>query len=480
MAQTDLTDDGAWLTGLATSMLVEHDYYPVIEGALPDGLRGTLYRNGPGQFELGGARKTHLLDGDGMIQAFDFDHGRVRYRNRFVRTEKYLTEQQAGRLVLPTWTTRAPGGMLRNAGHRIRSQAGVTTLVKGDCLYAFDEVGLPYGLDPHTLETRGEQPVGPEGLRLDYKAHTKTDARTGDWVLLAFEHGPRNHIHLVEHDRQGNYRRHQRVASPRASYIHDWFLTEHYALVLLHPIELSLPRYLSGLSSFTDSLSWKPDHGNLLMVLDRSGHEPPLTLEAPASFMWHSLNAYEQGAGIIADFVGYEAPDHFIGERAAFRQIMTGEQGLAQHPGMLHRYVIDLASKRLTQEIICERNCEFPMPDLRMATKRHRYGYMTTAPAPTVFHNGLARIDVDSGRLDIADMGERTHLGEPIFVPDPVVPGEHGWLLSLGLDGVSGNSFLGVFRSEALDDGPLARVWLTHPTPLSFHGYWHTPSTNGV
>lgn len=480
MGSVNVTDDKTWVSGLATSMSIEHDYFPAIEGDLPEGLRGTLYRNGPGRFELGGVRKNHLLDGDGMIQAFDFQDGRVRYRNRFVRTEKYLAEQQAQRLFIPTWTTRAPGGMLRNAGHRILSQAGVTTLIKGDCLYAFDEVGLPYGLDPQTLETRGEQAVGPENLHLDYKAHTKTDARTGAWVLLAFEHGPRNHIHLVERDHQGALQQHHRVVAPRASYIHDWFLTERYVLVLLHPIELSLSRYLSGLHSFTDSLSWKPQKGNLLMVVDRSGSMLPQILEAPACFMWHSLNAYEQGAQIIADFIGYDAPDHFIGERAAFRQVMAGKPGLAQHPGTLRRYIIDSAHKRLTEEIICTRNCEFPVSDPRMATQHHRYGYMTTAPAPTVFHSGLARINVNSGQMDVVDMGDRTHLGEPIFAPQPDSPSKSGWLLSLGLDGTSGNSFLGVFRSDALADGPLARIWLTHPTPLSFHGHWHDASTGGI
>ena len=191
------SDNKSWLAGLARSMTEEHDYLPRVEGSVPPALRGTLYRNGPGRFDLGGTRKTHLLDGDGMIQAFDFGAGKVRYRNRFVRTEKYVAEEQAGRVLLPTWTTRAPGGMLRNMGNRIKSQAGVTTLVKNGCLFAFDEVSLPYGLDPDTLETRGEQQVGPPAIRTDYKAHTKTDAKTGEWLLLGMQYGPRTYLDLV-------------------------------------------------------------------------------------------------------------------------------------------------------------------------------------------------------------------------------------------------------------------------------------------
>jgi len=467
------TADVSWLSGLASTLEAEHDYRPRIEGRVPAALRGTLYRNGPGRFDRGGARKRHLLDGDGMIQAFDFGGDGVRYRNRYVRTAKFLEEQQAGRYTRPTWTTRAPGGPWRNAGKRIRSQAGVTTLVKNGCLYAFDEVGQPWGLDPRTLETRGEQALGPAGIRLDYKAHTKTDPDTGDWALIAFQHGPRNHVHLVEHAADGTFRRHQRVASPRAAYIHDWFLTGRHALILLHPLELSLPGYLAGLRSFTESLGWDASQGNLLMVIDRSGENPPRILEAPASFMWHSLNAYERDRTIIADFVGYAAPDHFIGERAAFRRIMEGAMGEARHPGLMRRYVIDPSRRRVAEEVLCERNCEFPVVDPRLATRPHRYAYVTTAPGPSVFHSGLARIDTSGGEAEVIDMGPRTHLGEPIFVADPAARDERGWLLSLGLDGASGTSFLGIFPSDALADGPVARIWLTHPTPLSFHGYWH-------
>src|SRR5918997_6541130 len=65
----------------------EHDYVvDEIEGRLPAGLVGTLYRNGPGKNEVGGKPYAHLFDGDGLLSQFAFDGKRVHYRNRFVRT----------------------------------------------------------------------------------------------------------------------------------------------------------------------------------------------------------------------------------------------------------------------------------------------------------------------------------------------------------------------------------------------------------
>jgi len=471
--QTAATATIGSLAGLASSMMQEYDYFPEVRGRIPLELEGTLYRNGPGRFELGGARKRHLLDGDGMIQAFDFAQGRVRYRNRFVRTRKYQAEQDAGRFVMPTWTTRAPGGMVRNVGNKIRSQAGVTVTLKNDCLYAFDEVGLPYGLDPDTLETWGERQVGPAGMHIDYKAHTKTDGRSGQWLLLGVEHGPRTWLDLVVRDRYGRQLSHQRVASPRPSYIHDWFFTERHVVILLHPVELSLPRFLSGLASFTDSLQWRPQKGNMVVVLDRAGAGSPVFLETDACFMWHSLNAFELGDSIVADFVGYSAPDHFLGEKAAFRMIMEGRSGLEQNKGMLRRYIINMPRKCLAQDSLSEENHEFPMVDPDVAGYRHRFGHFTTAPGATVFHNGLARVDMDNGRREAIFVDDAAHLGEPVFVRDPLSAAEQGWLLTLGLDALTGRSFLAIFRSDRLSDGPFARVLLTHSTPLSFHGYWH-------
>jgi len=477
MAQDAVATDTAahakeWLSGLACSMSREHDYYPTIEGRLPAALQGTLYRNGPGRFEFGGARKTHLLDGDGMIQAFDIHNGRVRYRNRFVRTEKFLAEERAGRLMLPTWTARAPGGVLRNIGNRIKSQAGVTTLVKNSRLLAFDEVGLPYGLDPQTLATIGLQQVGPPDVHPDYKAHTKTDPETGNWLVLGVENGARQRLHLVEHAADGTLLRHHRIDSPRQSYIHDWFATERYVLVLLHPLRVSMGRFLSGLSSFTDSMRWEPGKGNLLVVIDRNAAAEPVTIETSACFMWHSLNAFEAGDSIIADFVGYDEPDHFMGEDAAFRAIMYGRQGLQECSGTVRRYVVKLRQKQIIEQVLSDENHEFPVLDPRKALHRHRFGYFTTGPPGTVFHNGLARLNVDTGQRDVATLGDCVHLGEPIFVPDREASDEQGWLLSVGLDGSSGRSFLGIFRSERLADGLLAKVLLEHPTPLSFHGWW--------
>jgi len=67
----------------------------IVEGEIPAALSGTLYRNGPNpQFAPRG--NYHWFDGDGMIHAFFFRDGKVDYKNRWVRTERFRQERAAG------------------------------------------------------------------------------------------------------------------------------------------------------------------------------------------------------------------------------------------------------------------------------------------------------------------------------------------------------------------------------------------------
>ena len=87
----------------------------VIEGRLPPGLRGTLFRNGPGLMSRGEERYRHWFDGDGFVQAWSLADGQARHQGRFVQTEKFRAEQAAGRFLLPAFGTAIPTYSSRNS-----------------------------------------------------------------------------------------------------------------------------------------------------------------------------------------------------------------------------------------------------------------------------------------------------------------------------------------------------------------------------
>ena len=461
-----------WMALLGASLAEEKTYRPRTSGVIPADLRGTLYRNGPGLFERDGLRKRHLLDGDGLIQAFSFDDSGVSYRTRFVRTEKFLAESKAGKYLHPTWSTRAPGGPLKNLGGPILSQAGVTVVEKNGALLAFDEVNPAYQLDPQSLETIGPHSFGSYDFGVNWKAHTKTDGKTGEWVLFGQDYGRTNLLGFCVFDAAGKKLSYRTLEVPKPLYIHDFFVTRNHVVFLLHPVVVSPFPFLLGMRSFIDSLSWEPDLGNIVMVAEKHADNPPLILETEPAFMWHSLNAFEEDGVIVADFVGYDAPDHFIGEQALLATLMQGHEGEASSPGTMRRYRIDLNQARLSEEPVNDASFEFPMTDPRVQGQPYEVGYFTHAASGQWQQNAIARMVMATGEIETFPMGERSYAGEPVFAPRPGGRIDDGWLLTEVLDGDSGLSRLEIFDARRVSNGPVATVELEHHVPISFHGWW--------
>jgi all-trans-8'-apo-beta-carotenal 15,15'-oxygenase len=461
-----------WLTLLGQSETGGRDYAPDIEGDLPQGLTGSLYRNGPGLFERGGVRKPHLLDGDGLVQRLSFADGQVRYQNAFVRTSRFEKEQAAGKYLQPSWSMRKPGGMLANIGTpHIGSQAGVTVYPFNGELYAFDEITPAYLLDPASLATLGTKQLGDPAQNFMLKAHTKIDPVTGDWLLTAITHGPTMKLHAIVHGADGRLKSHQVIDSPRQVYLHDFFATEHYFVFALQPLYISLLGLLSGTSSYIEAMKWRGADGTLVMIVPRDGGAPR-TFEAAGAFMWHALNAFERGTEIVADFVAYGAPDHFAGHDALMVQLMLGKLAPAKEAGTLRRYRIDLRDGKLREEILSADTHEFPIVDPRRATLAHRIGYMTAGGLHAI-NTGVKRLDFETGKTQAFDFGSASAVGEPVFAAKPASKDDEGWLITQVLDGETKKTVFAIFDAQSVEAGPIAKVRLTHSLPISFHGWWN-------
>jgi all-trans-8'-apo-beta-carotenal 15,15'-oxygenase len=61
----------------------------IVVGTPPPGLSGTLFKNGPANFERGGEPYAHWLDGDGYVTALAISGGAARWTARYVETEAY-------------------------------------------------------------------------------------------------------------------------------------------------------------------------------------------------------------------------------------------------------------------------------------------------------------------------------------------------------------------------------------------------------
>ena len=417
-----------------------------------------------------------------MIQAFRIYRGTVHFQNKFIRTSKYQKEEAAGRYLYETWTTQTPGGLLENLGADIGNQAGVSVIMRNGKLYAFDESSQPYELDPETLTTLGLSQLGlPEGTAL-YAAHWKVDSQTGEWLHFGLEYGRKVTLHTTIFQQDGQLKKHRTITLPRYTYMHDFFVSDRHMIFNVHPVELSIFRFLLGLESFSGTMNWRPENGNLILILDREGEAEPIQLTTDASWMWHALNAYEEGDEIIADFVGYQNPDHFLGADPALFAIMCGRKVESVFPGKIRRYVINLRKKSIRQEILDESSHEFPFVNQHHSCRKHRFGYFAKGDQGAIFFSSIARVDTKTGKSEVYDFGQGFYCLEPVFAPKPNFvytsddAEEPGWLLMEVYNSQTKRSFVAILQVDHVSAGPVAIIHLNHHISLSFHGYWHGAS----
>ena len=191
-----------YLSGNFAPVRSEDDFELEVMGEIPAGLAGAFYRNGPNpQFEPRDA--YHWFSGDGMIHGFFVEDGKVRYRNRYVRTPKWELEHAAGQVAVRH--LRQPDDH-RSVGDGQGLAASPTPTSSGTPgeLLALEEGHKPFELDPATLESRGYA----DDYRGKVTAHPKLDPETGEMVWFAYSAGAgaaERHLLLRRHrqDRQG-------------------------------------------------------------------------------------------------------------------------------------------------------------------------------------------------------------------------------------------------------------------------------------
>jgi carotenoid cleavage dioxygenase-like enzyme len=445
------------------------DHRPRVEGSIPGWLSGTLLRNGPGRFEIGGERVNHWFDGLAMLRRYAFEDGEVSYGNRFLRTGAYddaAAGRTSGQFATDTGGWRRLLRWIRAFGPpEPTDNANVHVARIGGEYVALTEAPRRVAFDPETLEIRGPFAFADDLSEHVATAHLVADPHRGELVGYATQFGrdPRYHVYRVP----DGERRRRLVGSVPArgpGYVHDCSVTADHVVLVEPPLDISVRRALAPWTEgFLDLMAWHPDRGTRIVVLDRDTGDVCRDVTVEPVFVFHHVNAYADGRTVVLDLIDF--PDADIVGAMGLDEL--DGPGFPDVPdGRLARYRIALDGSVVTRERRYDGGLELPRVPPGVRGRRHRYTYGQATDRDGA--NGLVKVDCERGRA-------REWWEQSVYVEEPVPvrrPGgdaeDDGVVLATALDADRGRSYLLVFDAESL--GELARVVLPHAEPFGFHG----------
>lgn len=202
-------------------------------------------------------------------------------------------------------------------------------------------------------------------------------------------------------------------------------------------------------------------------VLPRHGDNSSIRwFEAPPSYVFHTLNAYEHGEEVI-----------LIACRMNGTTVFNASGNGGGHDSdipQLHRWCFHLSSGAVVEERLDDIPSEFPRVNEQLLGRPTRYGYTAQiAPSPIPLFNGFIKYDLFTGGSQTHEFGRGRYGGEGVFVPRPGATAEDdGWLLTFVYDELEQRSELVVVMAQDITAEPVARIIIPNRVPYGFHGTW--------
>lgn len=460
--------------------LLEGGYAPISEeivasgleiiGDVPKDIAGAYVRNGPNQrFEPYG--RYHIFDGDGMLHAMRFDDGEVTYRNRFIVTEGFQAEGEAGKSVWPGLMDPPDRSLPKAWGsHHWLKDVSNTDVVpfNGKLLTMFYQCGVPYLVDATTLETTGKLDVDTLNMR-QVSAHSRTDLDTGEFIFFDYDVTPPFMTYGVLNP-DGSLRHYAEIDLPGPRLPHDMAITTNYSILMDLPLFWD-PKLLER---DIHKVTFYPDIPSRFAVVPRYGsNEDVKWFEADPCYIYHVINAWEEGDEIILDVCRMRtpepSPERLVGGK--FASLIAWGSMDAQY----WRYRFNMKTGETSESAIDDQFIEFPTINQHYQGKKTSRSYHVHIPQGEPLRmGGLIAYDTDSAERQEYLYDKNVFASEPVFAPRTNATSDtDGYVMTFVEDmNQDGRTELHIFDPLDIASGPATRIKIPHRMPMGFHACW--------
>jgi beta,beta-carotene 9',10'-dioxygenase len=447
--------------------------FPVtVEGEIPGDLRGRLIRTAPAGLATRRWQAQHWFDGLGMLYRFDIGR-QPTFRSRWLDCE-FARQCESGTVRMTSFgTPRNPTfwDWLKCPKPPVTDNCNVNILKHGDDYLALTETAHTLQFDPQSLAVTGKYRYrGNISRAVSNLAHPRFHHGRGDIINLCTRHGPINEV-FVTAMKPGCGKRVKLNSwtTRRWPYLHDFGLTEHYAIIIAHPYLANMSNMLWSRSGLASAITHHNDEPTRLIVLPLQGGKP-IELKTKPGFVFHLINSFERDDEIVMDVIEHQGSD--VLAKLSTDRLASHEPTLG---GQAMRLRLDLARRRVTRECLSNEISEFPQINYRDAHMRdYRFAYAVNTLSKTQdgqrrYVSALQKFDVASGEhLRYAE--EEWLPGEALFVPrgKPGAREDDGYLLSVASHRSKEQTCCWIIDAKTLT--PRARLTVDTLIPLGFHG----------
>lgn len=431
-----------------------------VQGKIPEACYGTLYRNGPALFERDGQRYSHWFDPDGMIQSFQISDKGISHRGRFVRTEKFKREEDAGRFLFDGAGSAIEGSFpSRNNDDGNVANTNIQPF-QGELL-ALWEGGSAHRVDPDSLNTLGKKSWRDDLNGVPFSAHPRIDDRGDMWNIGSMPMPGNPALVLYHIGKGGDLKKVQVHRLEFGGYQHDFVLTPNYL------IALNSSAVAHHGDRFVDMFQWEENRPSQLMVFDKNDLSLVKTIEVPAAFVFHFGNAWESGGKINFTASQYKDAQFMIHGMAS---LAMQQKGPYHQDSALLRYTVDLQKGTAEIDRLSD-SLEFPGFDRRYPfAEQTLLGISERRGDPEAMQSTITQVNPESGQAQNYDYGPDIIVEEPQFISDGSAAIGSGFIMHTYLNYKTERTGMAILRSGKLEEGPVATAEMDRCLPLGFHG----------